>query len=432
MSNVFYNSTSVSRASILLAFVFLLTTEAIGQQKGVEPNRLAVDTVSIRKLGRIHGIVLDENATSISIVVRRTWLEKSFPDFAKEHFANEEKTIVSDRQTLKRRLESWQGNYENEDRKVINDFVDENVKLLGLNETVDLSKLQFTIVKLDPKLVRRTFRQGQERHLLAGIAWSEKIENVETTNASALKRMLEKQEVDIEKYDLSLGSEIPMSLESDEDWESRKSLMEFGLLSRVEYQGSNGLFLRRGADLNAGDALNAMLQGGGLGGLGGVGGFSHVDRLGKELGLPEFQDRNRKGQRDENAWLKPMIETAEKENRRCFSVSKMTQGQTVTIEMQLYHKVANNQWVPLATFTNSESIANQTQDDIDIVAQDPNVSKVMKMAGQLGFADPSILEMALKSGSATKKALSKSMSELDEFVEQYSFEVDNPPIEKRR
>lgn len=433
MRNFFYNSISVSGASVLLAFGFLLTAEAAGQQKkGVEPDRLAVDTVSVRKLGRLYGIVLEENAGTVSIVVRRNWLEKSFPEFAKEHFAKEEKTIASDRDKLKQRLDAWQSEYENDDRKVIDDFVDENVKMLRLDEPVDLSKLQFTIVNLDRKLVRRTFTQGQDRHLLAGIGWSENIDDVETTNANILKRRIEAQKIDIANYDLTLGSQIPMSLESDEAWESRKSLIEFGLLSRVEYQGSNGLFLRRGADLEAGDALKSILRGGGLAGLGGVGGFSHIDRLGKELGLPEFQDRNLGRQSDENAWMKPMIEAAEKEKRRCFSVAKMTQGKNVTVEMQLFHKVANDRWVPLVTFSNSESVAQQSTDDINVVAQDPNVTRVVEMMKKLGISDTSMLEMALKSGSATKKALSRSMTGLDEFVEQYSFEIDNPPIEKRR
>ena len=419
MRNVFSNSISISWAGVLLAFAFFVTTEATGQQterrKNVPPSRLAVDTVTVKKLGRLHGVVLDEDAKAVSIVVRRAWLEKSFPEFAKAHFATEEKALAQDREKIKQRLESWRNEYERDDRQVIDSFVDDNVKLLGLDEPADISKLRFTIVKLDRKVVRRTFRQEKDKHRLASISWSENIDDVETTRATALKQRLEEKNVDIGSYQLTLADEIPIWLESDEDWEVRKSLMEFGLLSRVEFQGSGGLFLRRG-DLkagvagNAGDAINAMLQGGGL-------------------GLPQFQNRNTGLKRDDNAWLKPMIEAAEKEKRRCFSVAKMTQGQTVTVEMRLYHKVAGNQWVPLAAFSNSESVAQQSADDVEDVARDPNVTRVMEMANQLGVVDQSMLEMALKNGAATKKALNKSMGELDEFVKQYSFEIDHPPID---
>jgi len=385
MRNFFFpNFISCAGASVLLAFAIWCPGNAVAQQNGgVEPKRLAVDVVSVKKLGRLHGIVMKEDRQSVSIVVRRAWLEKTLPDFWKEHAASEEAALKKDRETLKQRMESWREDYEGNDRKVIDGFLDDNTKLLNLDAPIDVSDLEFTVVNVDRKLVRRTFTQTQDRHHLAGVAWSERVEGVETTNASVLKRKLEQREVEIEGYELKLGNEIATTLESDQQWEARKALIEFGLLSRVEYQGTNGIFMPRGANVDPGEAMKALMQGG-------LGGLSQIDQLGKELGLPEFQDKNRGRTRDHQRWL------------------------------------------PLASFSNSASVEQQSTDDVDLVEQDPNVARVLDIAKQFGVADEKTLKMALRGGAATKKALEKSMTEMDEFVQEYSFEIDNPPVEQKR
>lgn len=126
-----------------------------------------------------------------------------------------------------------------------------------------------------------------------------------------------------------------------------------------------------------------------------------------------------------------MIEAAEKENRRTFSVAKMTQGDTVTVDMQLYFKAADQRWYPLASFSNSARVDEQSTDDVEQVQQDPNVSKALNVMKQLGIADSGLIDKALKSGAATKQALEASMSDLDEYVQRYSFEIDNPPVESK-
>ena len=65
------------KASVLLAFFFFAPSIADARQKpkNVDAKKLAVDVVSVRKLGRMCGIVLDQGEQSLSIVVRRDWLK---------------------------------------------------------------------------------------------------------------------------------------------------------------------------------------------------------------------------------------------------------------------------------------------------------------------------------------------------------------------
>jgi len=184
------------------------------------------------------------------------------------------------------------------------------------------------------------------------------------------------------------------------------------------------MFFQRGKTPNAAQAMQGLMNGG-------FSGFSQIDQLGKELGLPEFRDRGNKA--DDNANLAPMIKAAEEANRRTFSVSILQQGQTVNVKTKLYFKALDKKWYPLAEYSNSERLSDQNKEEIEHVKQDPQVSKMLKMLNQFGAGvDTSIMDKALRSGVATKKALEKSMEQLDEFVDQYSHEIDNPPIESQR
>ena len=109
----------------------------------------------------------------------------------------------------------------------------------------------------------------------------------------------------------------------------------------------------------------------------------------------------------------------------------MEQGQTVKVKTKLYFRALDTRWYPIKEFSNSERLSDQKTEEIEGVKQDPQIAKMLKLMNQLGTGvDASILDQAMRSGVATRKALAKSMSELDEFVDQYSFEIDNPPVQK--
>jgi len=416
------NSNATWKASALLAFFVLLPTVASAQQKkAVDPNRLAVDVVAVHQVGRMYGIIVEQNEQSVSMVVRREWLKQTHPKFFATHLTAESKQIEAGRDKIKKRIAAWRAEYEGDDALAIGDFLDENMQLLELDKPVDVSGMAFTIVTIDREQAGRIYAQTAGKHRIAGIAWSEKVANVESTNLRVLERNLKKNKVDIAGYQLKLGNDLPAVFESDEKWEARKALIEFGLLERVEFQGTGTMFFQRGKTPNAAQAMKGLLNGGGFGG------FSQIDQLGKELGLPEFKNRGNKSD------LAPMIEAAEEANRRAFSVSILTQGTTVNVKTQLYFKALDNHWYPLAEYSNSERLADQNSDEIDQVKQDPQVSKMLEMLNQLGAGvDPSIMDQALRSGVATKKAMEKSMEELDKFVDQYAREIDNPPVETRK
>ena len=417
MSTTFWQIFSLSVVATILV---CQPSFAKQNQAGVEPKRLAVDVVSVRGVGRIHGIVLEQNQKAVSIVVRRKWLKETRPDFWKQHQEAEKKQLSAGREKVKLRIEQWRSELEGEEGEAISEFLDDNEKMLGLDKPLDLSQLPFTIVSVDDESKRKVYLQSEDRHRLAGIGWFEKVEGVETMNAKVLKRKLVERKIDIESYQLKLGNQIPPMVESDEKWAARKALIEFALLPRLEYQGIGDSYFRRGANVSPLQALQQMMMQGGRG-------FSQLDQLGKELGLPEFQDRRTKSEKQ--SWLKKMVKTAEKEGRHSFSVSKLIQGNTVSVSTTLYFKAADAMWYPLKEFSSVEKLSDQSSDDVDQLMQDPQVARVAEMAKQFGVGKQGLLEEAIRSGVATKKALEKSMSDMDEFVDRYSYELDNPAVE---
>jgi hypothetical protein len=417
MSTKFWQQFSLSVATTVLLFQ---PSFAQQNQAGVEPKRLAVDVVSVRGVGRIHGIVLEQTQNDVSIVVRRKWLEETHPAFFKQHLDTETKTISERGEKVKLRIAQWRSELKGEDDLAISEFLDDNEKMLQLDKPLDLSQLAFTIVTIDDESRRRVYSQSKDRHRLAGIGWSENVEGLETMNAKVLKRKLVDRKIDIENYQLRLGNQMPPIVESDEKWAARKALIEFALLPRLEYQGVGDSYFRRGANESPLQALQQMMMQGGRS-------FSQLDQLGKELGLPEFQDRRTKSEKQ--SWLKRMVKTAEKEGRLSFSVSKLKQGTTVSVSTTLYFKAADELWYPLKEFSTSEKLSDQNSDDVDQLMQDPQVAKIAELSKQFGLGKQGLLEEAVRSGVATKKALAKSMSDLDEFVDRYSYEIDNPSVE---
>ena len=418
---------STMKASVLLAFFFLSPAFADAWQKPrtVDAKKLAVDVVLVRNVGRLCGIILDQNSAGVSIVVRRDWLKQTHPEFWKTHLVAETEAIESGRDRIKKRIADWREEYRDDDAITIGEFLDANVKLLKLDKPVDVSTFAFTVVNVERDRIGRVYAQTPEENKLAAVAWSEKVEGVENIASRALKRKLKKDKVDVEGYELKLGNEMPPMIESDEKWQARKAIVEFGMLSRIEFQGSGTAFFQRGKTPNAAQAMQGVLNGGG------VSGFSQIDKLGKELGLPEFGGQDI--ERDDNEEIAPMIEAAEQANRRSFSVSILEQGPTVKVKTKLYFKALDTRWYPLTEFSNSERLSDQTKEEIEGVKKGPRVAKMLKTMNLLGAGvDPAIMDKALRSGVATKKALEKSMFELDEYVDRYTFEIDNPPIEAPR
>ena len=58
----------------------------------------------------------------------------------------------------------------------------------------------------------------------------------------------------------------------------------------------------------------------------------------------------------------------------------------------------------------------------------PQIKQMMDMTKQLGLAGGGTLDLAMRNGVATQKALNNTMSEMDQFVEGYSQSTDGPPV----
>ena len=116
----------IIKASVLLAFFFLSPAFADAWQKpkSVDAKKLAVDVVSVRKVGRLCGIILNQNQEGVSIVVRREWLKQTHPEFWKTHLDAESEQIEAGRDRIKKRIADWREEYKGDDAVAIGEFLD--------------------------------------------------------------------------------------------------------------------------------------------------------------------------------------------------------------------------------------------------------------------------------------------------------------------
>ena len=247
------------RLLLVLAVFAIAAPDLLAWQQRVAPKNLAVDVVAVHGVGRINGIILEQSPKLLKISVGRDWLRTNRPEFWKKHAAIEAQSLQSDREQMLLRMRDWREDLEGDDAAIIGDFLDDNMKLLGLDKPVDMAAFDFTIITLKKSEFGRVYSQSPQRHLLAAIAWSENFENVESTSATVLKRKIEQKKIDVDNYVLTLGDKIPLLLEADDKWEARKAIVEFALLPRLEYQGTGTVFFatRQGRESNAGTARNS-------------------------------------------------------------------------------------------------------------------------------------------------------------------------------
>ncbi len=411
-----------THAALFSLVIALLATGSATGQKKPNPAKTAVDVVSVKGLGKLSGFILSQSNEKLVLAVRRQWLAKTHNDFYKKHLDAEKASSGSISARRRERLEAWKKEKQNLDIDgFLADFIDGALRAEP-KDPPDPTTLDFTIVELGTTQIRKVYAKTENQRQLAGIGWSLKMDSVESLSASALARRLKKRNIDIEHHNVNLADQLPVTLEFDEQWAIRKSLVEFALLPRLEFQGSGSTYFRRGAEVNPLQLIGPMLQGESGFGFGG-----DVGAMGKELGLPEFKNFPSREEKTTSA-IDRMIRTAEKENRSAFSATTLDQGRFVKVTTDLYLKGSDGKWKVFRSFSTSEDPSDQPQEDIDALLDQPQIKRIADLSKQFGLGGGGTMDQAVRNGVATQKALDQVMTKMDRYVDEFSQSVDSPSI----
>jgi hypothetical protein len=270
-----------------------------------------------------------------------------------------------------------------------------------------------------PTRYREIYNQPADRRKIAGLAFQNDLEAVTTTPVSQLRKQLVEMGVDVETETVNLSKEVESTAETDRQWAARKAVVEQALRDRIEFQGTGSMLIRKTATPNM-SALVSQLLGGGLG-------EDPISQLGAELGLPEFK----KPKDQSDGWWKRATEEAERDGFCGVSITRLNQNMlspTVTVEAYFFAMEKPGVWFQVAKFAGQANSAEQTEEQLKRIQEDPQVKSVLDTLKGLGLAGQGTIEQALRHGAATQQALQDATGQLNLFVSQNSRELDSQPI----
>jgi hypothetical protein len=407
------------RLQVFFAAMLFAVSPTLAQLPQVTDSRLGVDSVKLEGGKRLYGFLLEKRADqSIVFSVGRKWLQSTHPQLYEEFTGIERERFETARQQRTKRIEAWI-EHRPEDRGLVN-FLDHELTRFDEQVPEDLSKKKFVTVELKPTRYRELANQPMDRRKIAGLAFQNNLEAVTTTPVSLLKKQLVEMGVDIENETVDLSKEVvSIVVDSDRQWAARKAVVEHILRKPLEYQGSGSMLIRK-TDKPDMTALVSQVLSGGLG-------EDPISQLGAELGLPEFK----KPKEQSDGWWKRATEEAERDGFCGVSIIRLNQNMlssTVTVEAYFFAMEKPGVWFQAAKFAGQASTAEQTEEQLQRLQEDPQVKSVLDTLKGLGLGGQDKIDQALRHGAATQKALQDANGLLNAFISRNARELDSPPI----
>ena len=406
------------RLQVFFAFLVLGVSPTLSQLPQVAENRLGVDSVKIDGGKRLYGFLLIHRADqSIVFSVGRRWLEATHPQLYTEFTGHERERFEKLLQQRIERIEAWIES--RPDDRGLRSFLEHELVRFGEMVPEDLGKKKFVTIELMPTRYREIFNQPLDRRKIAGLAFQNDLEAVTTTPVTQLRKQLVDLGVDVEAETVNLSKEVESTEESDRQWAARKAIVEHALRKPIEFQGTGSLLIRKTETPDM-SALISQMLGGGLG-------EDPISQLGAELGLPEFK----KPKEQSNGWWKRATQEAEGDGFCGVSITRLNQNMlssNVTVEAYFFAMERPGSWFQVAKFSGQSSTAEQTEEQLKRIQEDPQVKSVLDTLKGLGLGGHGTVEQALRHGAATQKALQDATGQLNAFVTQNSRELDSQPI----
>ena len=407
-----------------LALMILATAPANSHAQRPPRKSLAVDEVLLNSGKRMYGIVLaQDQKTGVQLMVNRTWFAETYANIYKTHVESEVKTETDALTEHLFRLEAWWKSRVDDIRLV--EFADEEMERIEnlredrkQNGAANLKP--FTVVQIPMDEIKSLFRQSAARHKIAGLAWKHKIERVSSRPASALKRELLKQNVDVGKETFDLSSQLSANRrQSSREWNARLAILEYRLRDQLHFQGVGENLIRIDPAKPAGatdmQALLGQFMGSSLGGNG------QVNELLGELGLAKPVEKK--------DWWAKAAKIAKKDGFTGFAVKRLIQdfsSATVKVEYCFFAETKTNQWEQIATIIGSASRDSVDEGVMARIKADPQVESVLKTVENLGLHSGDAIEKAIRQGAATEAAMSDAQDKFDEFIDRYGRASDSP------
>lgn len=408
--------------SLLVLIGYLSPSLCSAQKPRVSKKNLAVDSL-VYQSQTFLGLVLKDgsNGEKVEIAVDRKWLADSFPKLV-SRFEDEElaflKPVLAEYET---RIDQWV-----EERKAgkndegLVELLEQNKDQIAFQNSIEkLRQRQFIVLRFAKSDVTKMNLQPYKRKRIAALAWSNGLEDVTTKLISDLVEELKTKKVDIENETFDLSSDMAAVKLSDRDWAIRKAMFEMWNLKEMEFHGEGEMLFHKTGDMDPSKLLAKMMGSGGSS-------ISDIQRLGRELGLPEFT--NQPGQKVETDWKTKLTKKADAAGHRSILAKRIINSNSdqVVVEAVFIAKTSDTKWETVGRVESSARLADQTADDLKVLGQDARISKVLDTLKGIGLADDALIQTALRKGAATRSALDSVTTKMDVVLDRNSINLDRP------
>lgn len=408
--------------SVLLVSTAILASvsNAVGQNKD-EP-RLAVDTVSVKNHGQIRGFVLSAIPSEDTVVaVTKVWLAKDDPALLAKTEEAAKLEAVRARMQLRDRIKLLLE--EQNERAVRNAAVQ-----LFLQRELDRmesemanpldSDYQFVVLRLKSSTISSRNVASEANRRLAVWSWHERLADVESRKPSSLANELKTKSIVFTEIPPDVSDRFHPVPEGQDEWTLRLAIVNHRLNKSIEFQGSGDIMLPGGAGQKPDMAslMGQIMR-------------SHMNALFKDLtGNPQ---KAKPSKIEEAEWIKSAISKAEKMDERYFlatSVRIDLNGDVATVEAAFMVRLESGTWALVFKTEASQSAADQSQESIKRIANDPQVQTIQSHFESLAGGDAS-LDKAIRIGAATMSSQRLVKQQFLQFTEKYLRRLNCPPIQ---
>lgn len=402
-------------AHLLLTISLLFPGAEPVAKRAVPIPQRAVDSVSLADGERLLGMVIERTESGgASVVVGREWLLRNAPALYQRQTAGEENRRREILKVLADRIAGWRVQPGLEPRLSL--FLEKEAERVQTEINArDHQPSQLLVVQVPREQLRSCYVQQPARRTLLGLAWEQRLDDVEQRSAAELLETLKAAGVDPAAVQPDLSSRIPVQPESDRPWAARMALVEYAYLGKPHFQGTGNVLLRADSEAKrptVGELTGALI----------------TDRIAAGATRPAADEQA-------GSAITAALRSTEQEGLHGLRITRVEPnpaGGAVKVEGQFLARMPDNSWQVVWRHSQSADTAKARPQEEARIAQDPQVAPVLGLLKGLGLAGAQeMARMAIRQGAATIEALDGPNgvnTRFEQLVLRHTRRLDSPPL----
>ncbi len=399
--------------SSLTAALLLLMPIDWAIASGTDRVRLTDGTV-------LWGQVVDRRETDgLLMAVQRNWLEAREPALAQEAIDTAAEQTATAWRQLSDRLDALLASPLAQQNDPLRVFLQrEQTRIQQLLAVDSPPPFQFLWLRIPERSVRAVTPADPAWRRLVQWGWQEHLDDVETLPQNRLATALTKAGIDATQQPPSLVDRLPPLPQSDDQWQARLALLQHTYGAPVSFQGTGDVLVR--LDEAAPEAtllpmITQLLQ-------------AEISNLLEPAGQPGGHPATPAAP-PEDRWVQSARAQAIDDGHfRATRVTTNLTQHTVVVESRFEVLTTTNRWATLWRDRITGDAQNARPDAEARITADPRVKQALAGLRLLGLTDDHAITTAIRFGAATMEAQDQSNQQFIQFCNDYTRQLDSPPL----